>query len=224
MLAACSSDKDTATAPSDPNTGSTDQQDTFTPPPVRVPVAPEQDLSKPIHTTLHQTWDDGHTTVVVQWKTTGIDVDSHTPKVLINTRAEYEANGEVMTWSAANVRSGQGAHWKVELGGVPLDDEIYAQYEVRLTGLEPYTDYVYIAGFWDSFDTASGTFLNATTAAVGNIRTGRTKGSRAPIRFVMAGDSRGGTDGIKANIGRLAAIDADMWFFNGDMTNGGTGE
>ena len=172
---------------------------------------------------VHLTWENEvSSTMVVQWKTTGNEIESHTPKVLINTKAEYLANGEQMLWSEAATTVGLGKTWQVELAGIPIDPELFAQYEVELTGLDPYTEYVYMAGFWDGFDTQTGLFTDATISGVSEFRTGRVKGDNGKVRFVMAGDSRGGTAEIAENIDRLAAIDVDMWFFNGDMTQGGT--
>ncbi len=101
------------------------------------------------------------------------------------------------------------------------DDE-YVQWEVELTGLEPFTDYVYRAGTWSGVDEAAGTLTNATLSPVQRFRTTPAKGRANGVTFVLAGDSRGGYEKMREHAPRLAGLDANFWLFTGDMNLIGT--
>lgn len=172
----------------------------------------------PINT--HLTWQrDPSTTVTIQWTTLNTETDGYEPKVWFARADETTGAGEDMgiPYSDAYWTAGTGFNYTAVL----TKDEAFVQWEVELTGLTADTDYVYRAGTWDAFDAGGATLTAATLSPIQRFRTGRTKGDRAPIRFIAAGDSRGGYDQIVENVDRLSAMDADFWVFSGDMNQMG---
>lgn len=165
---------------------------------------------------VHLTWQrDPATSVTVQWRTEDVDLAGYRPFVWFAPAAAVQGEGDDRTLplSPGHVFEGAGVSYPDYMA----DGAIYVQWTVELTGLEPQTEYVYLAGTWDDADYATGTFEGAVLTPVHRFRTGLPRGTRAPFRFVAAGDSRGGYDGIRANIGRLDGLGVDFWLFNGDM-------
>jgi hypothetical protein len=93
---------------------------------------------------------------------------------------------------------------------------------VELTGLEPDTEYTFRVGTWAGLRPETGEFTSPDLSDAGTFKTGIPKGQREPFEMVMAGDSRGGMEEIRANMDRINANEARLWVFNGDMTNGGS--
>jgi hypothetical protein len=174
---------------------------------------------------VHMSWQqDPATTVTLSWSTAFTELGAYAPRAWVVPAALVEGEGDaaVMPWSASFVHEGIGLNYKETLLGIEVGLETFAVWHVEVTGLRPNTEYVYRVGTWEGFDPETGAFTNPDLSEAARFRTGVPKGSREPYHFVMAGDSRGGTDDIAKNIERLAAMEARMWFFNGDMTNGGT--
>lgn len=171
---------------------------------------------------VHLTWQhDSATSVTVQWTTTAIDLKAYQPKVWFAPESLAGQDGATMPYAKSLTALGAG-----ELYAEGLDDGSgaatqYVTWTVELTGLQPATPYVFRAGTWSDFDATAKTFTTPELSDVGHFRTAPTKGTRAPFTVVLAGDSRGGITGIKANADRLSQIDSAFWIFNGDFTNFG---
>ncbi|MCB9785288.1 MAG: metallophosphoesterase family protein [Deltaproteobacteria bacterium] len=173
---------------------------------------------------LHMTWQrDSATTVTFQWATTDTDLSAYVPKVWAVPTSLTEGSGDavVMPWDESYVHTGAGLIYREALLGIETGTEDFVVWTVEATGLQPDTEYTFRVGTWEGFDPQTGVFTSPDLSAPSTVRTGLPKGERKPFSMVMAGDSRGGTDEIRANVDRLAEIDARLWFFNGDMTNGG---
>ena len=177
-------------------------------------------------TNVHLTWQrDPATTITLQWMTEDMDTETYLPKVWFaeDDPALVRRVGdgvEIIELTPDMVSEGEGTIYEAEMGGVVVGE--YVNWAVELTGLEPETTYYYRAGSWDSYDDASDEFQGVNLSPVYSFSTAREKGSREPLRFVAAGDSRGGYDEIAEQIDRLAALDAGFWLFSGDMTDVGT--
>jgi hypothetical protein len=174
---------------------------------------------------LHMTWQqDPATTVTVQWATNDISLTDYEPRVwaMPSSRVEGAGADAVMPWSASYVYEGEGMIYREALAGFETGTEDFVVWTVELTGLLPDTEYTFRAGTWQDFNPATGEFTSPDLSDPLTVTTGIPKGQREPFKMVMAGDSRGGTEDILANVDRLAAMEARLWFFNGDMTNGGS--
>lgn len=172
-------------------------------------------------TAVHATWEgDPATTVVLQWQTAG-DPAGYVPMAWVVPAVDVDDAGPAATmpFAPSMVRTGNGFQFET------FGEETLMQvrvWEVRVEGLAPGTRYRYRVGTWQDFDAEAGTLVAPDLSPVHEVKTALPRGSRAPFRFVSAGDSRGGTQKIQANIQRLADLDADFWLFNGDMTEIGT--
>lgn len=167
---------------------------------------------------VHMTWQrDPATTITVSWATTDSTMIGYTPRLWVAPRSAVQGDGPdaSMPWHAAWIFEGTGVTYNESLGGVPLGGD-YVSWTVEATGLDPETEYVYRVGTWESFD--AGTFTRPDLSPAYTLHTGPLKGARQPIRFILAGDSRGGMEQIAAAAPKLAVRDAPLWFFNGDFT------
>ena len=190
--------------------------------PVRVtpPVTWATD-PKRVPMNIHMTWQrDPATTLTFQWATVETDVTGRTPRVWMVKKSEL-LDGE-LPMADELVTEGDGFDYQLSISGEPVADEVFVLWHVEVTGLQPYTEYAVRIGEWEAFDPATGQLTAPNLSDMMTVRTGRSKGSREPFDVVMAGDSRSGSPEIKQNIGRIAQVPADMWFFNGDMTEAGT--
>ncbi|GMV43638.1 MAG: hypothetical protein AMXMBFR64_53540 [Myxococcales bacterium] len=172
---------------------------------------------------VHMTWQgDPGSTITVSWATTDVSLEGYTPRLWIAPASLVEGAGEdrVMPFADAWVFEGKGEVYNESLGGMALGGD-YVAWHVEAVGLTPDTDYVYRVGTWEAFDEETGHFTRPNLSPTHTLRTGPAKGARGPIRFVLAGDSRGGQEVISQHAERLAAIDAVLWFFNGDFTAAG---
>ena len=189
---------------------------------VQAPADWVADMTR-IPTSIHMTWQrDPATTLTFQWATADTDTEGYIPRLWLVPKAEVDQNSGAMAYRDAWVTEGSGVSYQNTLNGIPIEEGTFVVWTVEATGLDPETEYVYRLGTWDSFDRASGEFVQASLSESETIRTGKPRGSETAFKFVMAGDSRGGMDRIRTHIDRLTSYEADMWFFNGDMTNGGT--
>ncbi len=168
---------------------------------------------------FHQTWQrDPSTTVTLTWTTNVTDLAAYTPRALYAPASEVCSDGRRLFAGQALQATGSGLQYDT----ITWDGQQKAvTWTVELTGLTPDTDYAFAVGTWQSHDPATGHFAKATLSQPGRFRTAPAKGSRAPMRFVMAGDSRGGTANIYTHSKRFAAIPALAWFFTGDMSSTG---
>lgn len=173
---------------------------------------------------IHMSWQgDPGTTLTFVWTTTDNALDGYVPRVWIAPRSEAQAlrDPTVLPLGDGYVFEGTGMNYLESLFGIPTSDELYVVYEVEVTGLSPRTDYVYRVGSWDAVD-EDGRLIRPNLSDAQVVRTGPAPGDRSAFSFVMAGDSRGGITEIAKHIDRMADIDVVGWFYNGDMTNGGT--
>lgn len=173
---------------------------------------------------LHMTWQHAtDTTVTIQWSTLFLDTAKYTPKVWFAPAKTLDPSqkGADMRWHMDRVKTGVGDVYKETLAGVALAEDDFVVWTVELTGLTPDTNYAFRAGTWAGFDTQTGHFDTPNLGQLNRFRTAPKKGKRKPLEFVIAGDSRGGTDKIKANMGDLMAMDAAFWLFSGDMNPSG---
>ncbi len=172
-------------------------------------------------TAMHLTWQhDPATTVTVQWTTAATDLKGYTPKAWFDTKANAGADGAKMAFSAAQTATGAGELYYQSLVAGDTTGPQYLTWTVELTGLTPDTDYVLRAGTWSDYK--NGAFIQPDlTQEVMTFHTAPKKGTRQPVKVVLAGDSRGGNALITANADRLAAIGAAFWVFNGDFTDMG---
>lgn len=170
---------------------------------------------------VHLTWQhDPTSTITVQWATTALDLQAYTPKVWFGEAAYAGADAATLPFAAALTATGSGEVYQTNGTSAGASDSTQAvTWTVECKGLKPDTAYVFRAGTWGGFDAKTGTFTTPELSEVGHFRTAPQKGSKAKFSVVLAGDSRGGIDQIKANVDRLGALDATFWFFNGDFTN-----
>ncbi|MCB9785284.1 MAG: metallophosphoesterase family protein [Deltaproteobacteria bacterium] len=126
-----------------------------------------------------------------------------------------------MPWSASFAHEGAGLIYRESLNGLDVGTEDFVVWTVEATGLKPDTEYTFRVGTWEGFDPQTGVFTSPDLSAPSTVTTALSKGDKKPFQLVMAGDSRGTSDDLLANAGRLAGMDARLWLFNGDMTNGG---
>lgn len=185
------------------------------PPPI---APPPHDPHKAVRN-LHQTWQhDPSTTVTLTWTTQFKDLDGYVPMALYAQASEVCGDGRKLLSAKAKQATGSGLLYDT----VSFEAmEKAVTWSVELTGLQPDTEYAFAVGNWQSFDPASGHFEQPNLSQPGRFRTAPAKGSRAPMRFVMAGDSRGGSAKIHMHSKRFAAIPALAWFFTGDMSLAG---
>jgi hypothetical protein len=173
---------------------------------------------------IHASWqNDPGTTLTFVWTTTESQDESYVPRVWIATVDEYAALSDkrVLPLDDTHVFEGESATYLESLFGIPTSDELFIVHQVEVTGLSPSSSYVYKVGSWEGSD-PEGLLIAPNLSDARVMRTGPARGSREKFAFVMAGDSRGGTQEILQHIERLADIDVVGWFYNGDMTDGGT--
>jgi len=168
---------------------------------------------------LHATWQrDPATSLTFSWTTQTKDTAAYQPRVWFAPVSQAGAGGKGLPFEAANFAAGSG-----QIYDTLIEDPAVA-WHVELTGLQPDTEYVYRVGTYAAVDLAKKTFEAPDWSPAFTIRTAPPKGNRKPYTFVMAGDSRGGSDQIRANMKReqphlgYQDIDALAWFFNGDFT------
>ena len=174
---------------------------------------------------IHMTYsDDPATTLALQWATALADVTAYTPRVWIAPLSEVEGSGDeaLMPFSSAGVYEGSGERYRESLLGEELGETDWVTWTVHLTCLSPNTTYAYRVGTWGEVDAASGSFVDPDLSPMGTFTTGPVRGSREPFEVVLAGDSRGGTDKIRAHMEHYVSLPSVLWGFNGDMSNGGT--
>ena len=189
---------------------------------------PAQWITDPAKTprATHLTWQhDPRYSITFQWAMDHTDTATCTPKVwLLKDDPEYiDGNDEtaVMKKFASQFSAeGHGENYS-ETFTVKAELAVFTSWIVEAQNLEPGTRYYYRVGTWDDFDESTGTFVNPNLSDVRWFTTAPEKNAMAQFRFVSAGDSRGGTADIAANIDRLANIGADFWLFNGDMNTTG---
>ena len=174
-----------------------------------------------IHLGLEQSPDHS---IVFTWATTDVDIGSYLPRAWIAPASAVvgEGDGARMPMAGSLVVEGSGVVYVEEMLGRESGEDLYAAWEVSVTGLEPDTEYVYRVGTWDEFDEDGWTFLRPNLSVAKRFRTAPSPGSRKRLDFVLAGDSRGGTAQIAANMETYLGVPARVWFFNGDMTDTGT--
>lgn len=203
------------------------QPDAVTPDEVLTVKPPASWVTDPTRTVrnLHMTWQrDPATTMTLQWATNDINLTAYVPRVWAVPTAMVTGDAEapIMPWAARFVAVGEGSIYREGLAGVETGDTDFVVWTVELTGLEPDTEYTYRVGTWEGFDAKTATFTAPDLSDAHTFTTGIPKGSREPFEMVMAGDSRGGTDDIRANIHKINDNDARLWVFNGDLTNNGS--
>ena len=175
---------------------------------------------------VHLSWQhDPQTTMTVQWAMEHVDVTTYTPKVwFLKNDPDFvdgsEETAVMKKFATQFAAKGEGANY-TETFTAKIEYDDFATWVVEMTNLEPDTRYYYRVGTWDAFDTEAGTFTNPNLSEIRWFTTAPEKNAMAQFRFVSAGDSRGGTKDIAANIDRLANIGADFWLFNGDMNTTG---
>jgi len=170
---------------------------------------------------LHATWQhDPAATLTFQWQTDDKDVATYVPRVWYARDDEVtgEPDRPMMPLTEGHLAEGTGVSYST----VWEKSKVFVTWTVEVTGLEPDTAYAYRVGTWDALDAGTATFTRPDLSPMYHVRTGHPKGSRDPFRFVMAGDSRGGYEGIATNIERLRDLRADAWFFNGDFNDLGS--
>ncbi|MGB0591819.1 MAG: purple acid phosphatase family protein [Myxococcota bacterium] len=173
----------------------------------------------------HMTYQgDPATTIALQWATTEADLDAYVPRVWLAPMDQVTGEGEdaEMAWSEAGVWEGTGERYRESLLGQELGEIDWVTWTVLLDCLSPNTTYAYRVGSWESVDLETGEFIAPDLSPMGTFTTGPVAGDDSPFELVMAGDSRGGTDKIREHMPGFLSLPADMWFFNGDMSNGGT--
>lgn len=170
---------------------------------------------------VHASWEgDPATSVVLQWQTRG-EPAGYVPMAWIVPAADVASQAPDAAMPYAPERVVVGTGFEFETFGVESLMQV-RHWEVRVEGLAPATHYRYRVGTWSDFDEEAGTLVAPDLSPVHEVKTAPSRGSRAPFRFVSAGDSRGGTRKIRDHIERLVALDADFWLFNGDMTEIGS--
>lgn len=175
-------------------------------------------------TAIHMTWSqpDAADGMTFSWSTRNADDDNYTPRVWVVPKDLTVLDGDTiqMPLSPEFVHDGYGIVYKENLLGVDFGLKRYVVWHVEVDGLEPDTEYVYRVGTWADFD---GTHLIAPDLSLAmSFRTAPQKGVRQPLKFILAGDSRGGTWEIHKHIGKMNEHKVLAWFFNGDMTQAGT--
>ncbi len=172
---------------------------------------------------VHLTWQhQADTTVTFQWQTEFTDIEGYTPKVWLVKADEMDEDETTMPFALQFTREGEGFNYSTYYsdGTQPT----LVQWTVEVTHLEPASLYYYRVGTWDDFDFDNKSFSGAALGEMKSFTTGLSKGQAEPFRVMLAGDSRGGYDGIRDNIDRLKDMNADFWLFNGDMTDAGSQE
>jgi len=168
---------------------------------------------------LHQTWQHSPaTTLTATWTTETTDLKGYAPKVIAAPVGVACANGAALI-QKGKIYAGAGATYTAIVDGSEVK---LVAWTVELTDLTPDTDYVFRAGTFGAVDPAAGSITAAELSEVARFRTAPAKGTRQPMDFVVAGDSRGGMAKIKAGSAGFAALPALAWFFSGDMNPLGT--
>lgn len=170
---------------------------------------------------VHVTWtDDPSLTASIQWNIPTAGLEGYDAKLWIVPASETSPdtqNNRILPLTLSNVIPGACTEYKEELLGVPMNEAVHVNCLVRVTGLQPGTEYFYRVGTWDSYDTSSLLFTNANLSNVNRFKTAPLPGSREKFTFIAAGDSRDGADLIAANMAPMAARNVDFWLFNGDF-------
>ncbi len=174
---------------------------------------------------IHLTWqDDPTSSVVIQWRTEFMDASGYTPRVWFakddpENIDKSSSEPQIVVFSSTRVAEGTGTIYHDSLTNDTGEE--FVNWEVELTGLEPSTTYYYRAGTWDEFDEEARTLQGVNLSGCYSFTTAPPVAPSTAYRFVAAGDSRGGYDGIAANIDRYKDLGADFWLFSGDMTDMG---
>lgn len=173
---------------------------------------------------VHATWQrDPATSLTLTWTTQAKDMTAYQPRVWFAPVSAAGADGANLPFDAANFAAGSGMQYDTLIADA-AGSTIAVTWNVELTGLQPDTEYVYRVGTYEAVDLATKSFTAPDWSPAYTMRTAPQKGSRKPYTFVMAGDSRGGSDKMRANMKRAAPlvgyedINALAWFFNGDFT------
>lgn len=176
--------------------------------PAPVASEPRQRVRNP-----HLTWQrDPATTISLTWTTDAASTQGYVAKAIVAPAGQGCSGGErVFAVGRSVVGSGQ-----VLVTSVAGDRVQVPAWTVEIADLQPATDYVARVGTWSDVPGKRPELANISELL--HFRTATTKGSRTPFQVILAGDSRGGSDDIRKQAKRLAAIPAAAWFFNGDMT------
>lgn len=168
---------------------------------------------------LRATWQrDPARAMTVSWTTQTHDTTAYQPRMWYAPVSVAGQDGAKLPFEAGAFASGTGNTFGGDIGDPAI------VWSVEITGLQPDTEYVYRVGTYVELDLAKAGFVSPDWSEPAIFRTATARGDRKPFTFVMAGDSRGGTDKIRANMKReaplvgYADIDAVAWFFNGDFT------
>lgn len=172
---------------------------------------------------IHMTYQtDPSAEVTFTWATALTDLEAYTPRVWLVPASEVtDAAGE-LPMAGKWVSEGVGVRYQTVLLDTVLDETWYVRWTVVVSGLSPATDYVWRVGSWAGFDATTGELDSPDLSRIGSLRTAPVKGSREAYSVVLAGDSRGGNQPIRDNMSVFENLDVDMWFFNGDFSQGGT--
>ncbi len=174
---------------------------------------------------VHLTWQgDPSSTITASWTTNVTDPAVYTPRLWVAPKDEVDALGGEMPLREALVFEGVGENYQESLLGEPTSDAVYVAWHAQATGLEPDTEYAYRVGTWDEYDPVTGELHGAELSEPHTFRTAPAKGTRQPLDFILAGDSRGGYDDIRANMAKIAEFPSLVWVFNGDMNDVGLQE
>ena len=174
---------------------------------------------------LHLTWqDDPTSSIVIQWRTEFKDTAMYEPKVWFakddpDFVDKTNTSPQLVVFSSDRVSKGAGSIYHDSLTNDTGEE--FVNWHVELSGLEPDTTYYYRAGTWDGFDDDTRTFQGVNLSGCYSFTAAPAADEKAKYRFVAAGDSRGGYEGIANNIDRFHDIGADFWLFSGDMTDMG---
>lgn len=169
---------------------------------------------------VHLTWQQAPaTTITASWTTNVTDPAAYAPRLWVAPKAEVDALDGEMPLRDDLVFDGEGENYQESLLGEPTSDTIYVSWHAEATGLEPDTEYAYRVGAWDSYNATTGVLAGAELSEVHTFRTAPAKGTRQPLDFILAGDSRGGYEDIQANMAEIAKFPSLAWVFNGDMND-----
>ncbi len=187
-------------------------------------ISEENRTPRFLHLTYRQ---DPKNAVTVQWQTEFTDIDVYPARVWFVKESDLVEFEDVkhMPFATQFTRKGESFTYETQLKDPDSGDPYTARlavHEVDVQGLEPGTTYHFRAGTWKSFDFETGRFDMPNLSATSSFHTAPEPSAAAKLSFVMAGDSRGGYEGIHANIERLKDLGADFWIFNGDMNDVGT--
>lgn len=216
---------DTGGAPGQPDTATPGDTTLPDPPSDVVAVTPPDawvDNPLQVPRNIHLSFQsDPSRSMVVSWATSDVELADYKPRLWVVPTAILADYDDNMPYAEGYVVEGYGIKYKETLLGIDKSDEEFVVFHAEVTGLEPQTEYTYRVGTWTDFDPETGTFTGPQLSDRRTFATGIPKGERTPFKMVLAGDSRNGYDGIEKNMPRFVEMDADLWFFNGDMNQDG---